>query len=962
MDGNKLFSGLIIERHKIVDAESKLKAQDDFKGWSYQKKTFREWIDALESGQTICIGNFEPEENDRYRHKKELWLGTRHVLTDADHIRGIEFNDKGKDVNPNGLEPFESETGLSELYPDLKKKARGVGQSVSSMSELHFIQHRRYRIAFEFDKLIRTQEQYSHVLSKLAQQFPIISPVDRHPAQPVFGNAREGFRKWAIMDNILSLNEYLSDFGQKQDTSQIPTGTAPTQKRGDGHGTHNATQRKYQNNLDGLIADAKLTRHETGDDGTVRVDCPFNSSHDQDAFVKLDSEGFPTFKCHHNSCAGKGFNDMAQLTGIEVPYNQDSKKRGRPSRAEQAQKVVVPPEINKKPVVMLQGIENVDEEVIIAERSRDIVSDEVSEHLWRNGKVRLYRRGKELGSLRPSEDGLLFYPASKASLGGDIARTVSLIRYGHDGKPTPIANAPGWLAEDILLNQNINDVPQIKVILTHPFFNGSNIVDKHGYDPDSQVFLDREKSIKFDLDTQTHTAPDDLKLWRELLKDFPFKEESDFQNAIGYMLTLLIRQGLKVGEATPLFDVTAPREGVGKSLLADVLTAAVIGQQPITRSLGTGKGDVEKEMGAALRGAPEVLILDNVDPNQKLDSGTLASIITNPRRAFRILGYSEEAFFENRAVTLYTGSNVELTSELAKRMVAIRLSDPGIAEKDRKVEIDGILEYTIENRDRYCGSLLRMVKRWIDAGCVESKETKHRMRQWSRVIRGIMESNSFGEAFLENTDAVTLQANPDFTIWANGFKAIAEELGDKAFEGWTSNDVFQILSYEKEVYAHQDDINGRNYTRSAKGQGIFNELIGEGTDHYRKVKLGKLLRSKDGAVYGGYKLIDLHKSRKRAKLFALKQIEMKQTHHQQDPEPEASPNGDANTLDTVLGFIDGQTVRNSTEIIQGVMNLTQFNEEEAVGFLKELIDENRIIKRTHNGEMCYIRAGNGCPF
>ena len=199
---------------------------------------------------------------------------------------------------------------------------------------------------------------------------------------------------------------------------------------------------------------------------------------------------------------------------------QPKTKKGRPSRAEQAQKVGIPPEINDKPTIMLQEIQPVDNEIVIAERSREVVSDEVSHHLWRNGKVRLYRRGKELGSLRPSEDGLLFYPSSKASLGGDIARTVSLIKYGHDGKPTQIANAPGWLAEDILLNQDINDVPQIKVILTHPFYNGSNIADQHGYDTESQVFLDCENGIKFDLDTQAHTAADDLNLWRELLRDF----------------------------------------------------------------------------------------------------------------------------------------------------------------------------------------------------------------------------------------------------------------------------------------------------------------------------------------------------------------------------------------------------------------------------------------------------------
>lgn len=314
----KKLNGMIIERHCVIDAESKQQAQDTFWGWSYQQKTFSEWIHALELGQTITIANFETDENGKYRHKKDLWIGTRHILTDADHIRGIEFNDKGEDVNPNGIEPFESETGLSELYPDLKTIARGVGQSVSSMSESHFIPHRRYRIAFEFDKLIRTREQYSHVLSKVALQFPIISPVDRHPAQPVFGNARKGFGKWAIMPNILSLDEYLSDFGQQQET---PPGASSTSKDGDGYGTHNATQRKYRNNIEGLIADAKLTRHETNDEGTVRVDCPFNSDHKRDAFVKLDAGGFPTFKCHHGSCKGKGFNEMIRVTGIEVPYS-----------------------------------------------------------------------------------------------------------------------------------------------------------------------------------------------------------------------------------------------------------------------------------------------------------------------------------------------------------------------------------------------------------------------------------------------------------------------------------------------------------------------------------------------------------------------------------------------------------------------------------------------------------------
>ena len=55
---------------------------------------------------------------------------------------------------------------------------------------------------------------------------------------------------------------------------------------------------KLQRDLDGLISDAKLTQHETGADGNVRVDCPFNQTHTRDACVGLDNAGYPFFKCN----------------------------------------------------------------------------------------------------------------------------------------------------------------------------------------------------------------------------------------------------------------------------------------------------------------------------------------------------------------------------------------------------------------------------------------------------------------------------------------------------------------------------------------------------------------------------------------------------------------------------------------------------------------------------------------
>ena len=377
-----------------------------------------------------------------------------------------------------------------------------------------------------------------------------------------------------------------------------------------------------------------------------------------------------------------------------------------------------------------------------------------------------------------------------------------------------------------------------------------------------------------------HTPESDLKLWKDLLQDFPFEDDSDFENAIGFALTLIVRQGLKTGEPVPLFDVTAAREGIGKSLLACTLLSAVIGYNMATDDLSSNREEIEKVVGGILLAGREAVVFDNVDTDRPLDSGLLASIITQGKRSVRPLGTSRMAVVENRATFCCTGSNVEIKPELAKRMVAIRLADEGIPEKDRKVKIEGIQDYVLEHREEYLSALVRMVQRWIDDGKPEA-ENSHRMRQWSRIIRGIMEVNGFGGSFLTNADDVMLSTSPEFTIWSNTFKEIVAQLGDnKAVEGWTAKDVFQILSFEKEVYAHEKDIqdkdgNGkRAFTRSAQGEGLLNELIGNApNDQARRVKVGQLLRSKVGAVYGGFKLIDTHKNLRGAKIYALEGVE-----------------------------------------------------------------------------------------
>ena len=236
----------------------------------------------------------------------------------------------------------------------------------------------------------------------------------------------------------------------------------PVSKGKASNGKSNATQRKYQNDLDGLINDAKLTRHETDSDGKVRVDCPFNPSHIRDAFVNLDAEGYPRFSCNHNSCSSNKFNEMVKQAGIE----EVSKSKADAD---------IPKTFDGLPVVMLS-----EENGVVMAKARHVVSDVVATHLWKNESI--FRRGIFLGTLRRGEDAPVFVRSEIPSIGGDISRSCALMRHSKVGVPSTVANPPGWLCADILHNQPVDKVREVRVIVSHPFFNGENLVTAKGYD------------------------------------------------------------------------------------------------------------------------------------------------------------------------------------------------------------------------------------------------------------------------------------------------------------------------------------------------------------------------------------------------------------------------------------------------------------------------------------------------
>ena len=858
------FAGLIIPSHRVQNTDTKKRAEDTLFGYQFVSYTAPEWIEQLENGRTIIPGAFSPKTDGTYTHAEKYWTSTIFILCDADHIKGVEFDDNGNDKFPNGIEPWTEDGQLSIKFPDLLKEAYAVGQSVSSMGDRFDKAHRRYRIIFHFDKPITCGKHYRQIELALAAKYPIIPPIARQPAQPTFGNAREGYNKYHITGNILKLDDF-PYIDPEPKASSSKTEHKPTEQI--------LSLREYLDKHN--ISYTADTKSDTRYPDRHFVKCPHSNKHtdsicrEKDAFTWDDGKGF-AFYCSHASCGQNTWEQFKTGYGIKSAHGGSRAKAGRKSNIEKAKEAQ--PVKSQKPIVMLNEIIDNDEgKDVLSDKSRDEVSNEVASVIFKSSKDdNFFRRDTELGSLKADNDSLRFNAYTKEGIAGVIVRQTSLQKY-RDGDIVKVANPPSWLASDILENQDTSKLPAIDIILTHPYHNGKSLIIEDGFDPNTGAYLNQKKK-ELDLDLDKHSAKDDIQLWRDWLCDFPFESESDFENAIGYMLTIMIRPGLPIGEVSPMFLITAPREGVGKTLLADVLTAAVTGIPTENRTLGSKNDEIKKELGAALRTAPEVVVFDNVESSKRLDSAVLASVVTQVRGRFRILGVSEEMSYDNRSTMLYTGSNIELTIELVKRAAAIRLEDTGIAEKDRKVKVENILSETLRRHTEFISSLTRMVKRWIESE-KETTEPLHRMRQWSKDIFSILKANNLGEHFLKNTDEVMLTTGDEFTTWSNAFKAIAESLGKQATEGFTAADVFTILSHEDNVYSPEDS-NKQGETVFGEGENILGEYVTGHKDQSRKISLGKLLRSKTGAIYGGYKLIDTHQSRSGGKkIYRLEPVE-----------------------------------------------------------------------------------------
>ena len=239
------------------------------------------------------------------------------------------------------------------------------------------------------------------------------------------------------------------------------------------------------------------------------------------------------------------------------------------------------------------------------------------------------------------------------------------------------------------------------------------LIDSPGYDANTGLFLAHsdipgyKRPPKSPSKAKAKQAADFLLKW---IEQFPFVSDEDRSAALAMLITALVRRVLP---AAPMFAITAPSAGTGKTLLANTGPIISTGRFGSVLSLGHDDAESEKRLGGVLLAGDGAILLDNIE--RPLSGDLLCQVLTQPTVRLRPLGGSGMVSVPTNSLLLATGNNLIVISDLKRRVVLIRLDAKEERPEQRKFSRDH-LEDVFANRGAMISAALSIPLAYQGAG------------------------------------------------------------------------------------------------------------------------------------------------------------------------------------------------------------------------------------------------------
>lgn len=618
--------------------------------------------------------------------------------------------------------------------------------------------------------------------------------------------------------------------------------------------------------------------------------CPFNSEHGEDSCVMQASNGRMSARCFHNGCRGKGWQDFKNAIGKPKSHHYDPPLTSKPVRfafSERPASAAKPNDAKKNarqpapkgsihdPRETPAGSQIEDSAEVSAEVSfeedpsvdastttrrtiqgnrrqlHEVTSEALLAIVETNEPPEIFDRGGLLTRVRPENDnGTKLEPLTDSALRGVLSRRANWyqVRDTRTGSVLEDDAPPMEVVKDLESLPTWEGVPRLKGVVESPVFvEDGRLLSTTGYDAGSQWWYQPARGFGI---APVSRNPNECEidharqlLLTQLLGDFPFKDDASKAHAVGCLLVPFVRS--MIDSPTPLHLFDAPTEGTGKTLLASCIGYIATGRH--VDGITDGRDDAEwrKRITSTLLESPTCILLDNL--TRKLDSGSLASVLTSRVWQDRALGFSKNVKLPNTALWMASGNNTVLSAELVRRTIWCRLD----AKMDNPSSRGGfrhpqLYAWVREQRSALVHAVLTLIQAWIAAGRPPGDKTLGMFESWAKTIGGILQTANI-PGLLSNAEELRSRRSDQLDEWREFYVAWWHAFKDSPVG-------------VKELY------------ELAAAKGMLTEVLGDRGDRSQKIRLGVALGKQVDRVVGNFRFERRDTDRNGCARFALQEL------------------------------------------------------------------------------------------
>jgi putative DNA primase/helicase len=322
------------------------------------------------------------------------------------------------------------------------------------------------------------------------------------------------------------------------------------------------------------------------------------------------------------------------------------------------------------------------------------------------------------GGVVYSEDGIgrpegavVISPVDRVYVQDILGRLGSFQRYDARQKDFKKVDVPKSIAETLLARKGLWPYPSLRGVILCPTVRADgSLLEAEGYDPASGFYLASSMKITVPESPTKEQAVEALGYLSGLLVNFSFVSEVDQAVVLALILTGIVRPAV---ENVPLFTITAPVRGSGKSTLVDIAAVLATGRRAAVVAAVRDQEELRKRLESSMLAGDMMVSLDNL--NGTLNSDLLCQATTQASVKIRPLGVSQQQEVPNAIVFAANGNNLTIAGDLSRRTLQCKLDPNCERPEEREFEFDPVALATAR-REGYVSAVLIILKGYVSAG------------------------------------------------------------------------------------------------------------------------------------------------------------------------------------------------------------------------------------------------------